>query len=167
MFCHVEVEHFSFKKPRFICLENHSILSLNWLEGLHMFTVKPIQNYNSFLAETRREGRLLRAAFGPLVHAFTVPLADVFETTKEIVVKFDLPGVSRKDIAVDVHEKLLHVKAEKNVQKVESTKNVSRFERARTGYERAVWLPQVVDVDHISTSYKAGVLEVHLPKLSF
>jgi HSP20 family protein len=131
-----------------------------------MFTVKPIPNFNRFLTETRREGRLLRAAFGPLAQAFTVPLADVFETHKEIVVKFDLPGVSRKNIAVDVHDKLLHVKAEKDVQHVESAKNVSRFERARSGFERAVWLPQTVDADHMTSSYRSGVLEVHLPKLS-
>jgi HSP20 family protein len=93
-----------------------------------------------------------------------VPALDVWETESEVVYSFDLPGIPEESISIEVGDGTLTVSAER--QKVEevSEGRYYRFERRFGTFSRAVGLPQGVEEDKISASYRDGVLEVRVPK---
>lgn len=76
------------------------------------------------------------------------PLVDVMETTKEIKVIAELPGVEKDDIKLYGTEDTLTIK-------------VDIPER---GYYKKIELPSKVDTKKTKASYKNGVLEVTLKK---
>jgi HSP20 family protein len=93
-----------------------------------------------------------------------VPALDVWETETDVVYSFDLPGIPEESISIEVSDGTLTVTAER--QKVEevSEDRYYRFERRFGTFSRAVGLPQGVEEDKISASYREGVLEVRVPK---
>jgi HSP20 family protein len=93
-----------------------------------------------------------------------VPALDVWETDRELVYAFDLPGIPEEKIELEVADDTLTVSAERERVLDESDERYRRFERRYGRFSRAVGLPQGVDESKIAASYKDGVLEVHVPK---
>jgi HSP20 family protein len=93
-----------------------------------------------------------------------VPALDVWETDKEIVYAFDLPGIPEDKIQIEVKDDTLTVSAEREKTEETSDERYYRFERRYGSFSRAVGLPQGVNEDQINASYHDGVLEVRVPK---
>ena len=77
----------------------------------------------------------------------------------------DLPGVDKKDIALNYDNNYLTIEAKKdesNDQK-DDKGNYIRRERSYGSFSRSFDISDV-DADHISAEYKNGVLEMILPK---
>lgn len=94
------------------------------------------------------------------------PVADFWETDNEVVATFELPGVDKKDIDMNVDDNTLEVKVEKkNEDKHEDKKKgvVSRTS-SYTGFFRRIPLPDGVDSEKTDATYNNGVLEVRIPK---
>jgi HSP20 family protein len=93
-----------------------------------------------------------------------VPTLDVWETEDALHYAFDLPGVAKDAIAVEVEDGALTVSATRErEQKVESDR-YHRFERRYGTFSRTVGLPQGVSEDDIKATYEHGVLEIRVPK---
>jgi HSP20 family protein len=92
------------------------------------------------------------------------PSVDVWETEKELVYAFDLPGVERDKISVEFEDNTLTVSAERDRSEKVSEERFYRFERRFGRFSRSIALPQGVTEDSIKADYKDGVLEVHVPK---
>lgn len=92
------------------------------------------------------------------------PAVDIFETENAIVVKAELPGLSKDDIEVQIHDGVLTLKGERKFEKEVKEENYHRIERAYGGFQRSFSLPSSVEEDKIKASFKDGVLEVDLPK---
>ncbi len=96
---------------------------------------------------------------------FNYPRMDVKESAKEITLKFDLAGVPKKNIKLSIDENnLLTLKGEKSAAKDEKTKDVVKKEIFYGSFERAVQLPENVEQDKLTTSYKNGILTVIVPR---
>lgn len=95
---------------------------------------------------------------------FRQPLTDLFETENEVVAKLEIPGVNKEDIKVNATEDTIEIKAEKRQEKKEDKKGVYRYERSYSGFYRCMALPEKVNPDKITTSFKEGVLELKMPK---
>ncbi len=93
-----------------------------------------------------------------------VPAVDIYETDNEIVLKAEIPGVSKEDIKIEVQDGVITLKGEKKVEKEVKEENYHRIERAYGSFQRSFSLPSNVDRDRIKAAYKDGVLEVVLPK---
>jgi HSP20 family protein len=93
-----------------------------------------------------------------------VPALDVWETEKELVYAFDLPGIPEEKISLEVSDDTLTVSAERERVLEESDERYRRFERRFGSFSRAVGLPQGIDESKIEAAYKDGVLEVRVPK---
>ena len=78
------------------------------------------------------------------------PLLDVLDCKKEIIVTAELPGVIEKDIKLNASESNLTI-------------SVDTSERS---FHKNLSLPTKVRADSMQASYKNGVLEVHLKKVS-
>ncbi len=92
------------------------------------------------------------------------PIADIWETDKEIVATVELPGVNKEDIQVNVRDNGVEVKVERQEEKKDEKKDVYRIERSYTGFYRYFSLPEYVDTSKIEATYKNGVLELRIPK---
>jgi HSP20 family protein len=111
--------------------------------------------------------RLMNGLFeGPTREATQswVPALDVWETEKEVVYAFDLPGIPQDKIAIEVHDDTLTVTAEREKIAQEKTDTFFRFERRYGTFSRAVGLPQGTDGSRVAADYRDGVLEIRVPK---
>jgi HSP20 family protein len=93
-----------------------------------------------------------------------MPAVDVWETDKEIVLSFDLPGIPEDKIAVELEDNVLTVSGERERIQEHSNDRFYRFERRYGSFSRSVTLPTGVNEDSIQADYSDGVLEVRVPK---
>jgi HSP20 family protein len=92
------------------------------------------------------------------------PAVDVYEDENKIVVKADLPDMDEKAVDIRVEDGMLTVKGERTFEDETKEKNFHRVERRYGSFARSFALPEGVDQDKISATYKKGVLEVTVPK---
>jgi HSP20 family protein len=77
------------------------------------------------------------------------PVADMYETKDELVIKLDLPGMNEKDIQVSITGELLSVKGQRvETQEVEQ-ESYFRAERWAGRFERIFHLPIPVQADKV------------------
>lgn len=91
------------------------------------------------------------------------PLCDVTATDQHYFMSFDMPGVKKEDIKVEVNNNRITVSGERQKETVEGREHhVS--ERSYGRFSRSVSLPQGVDEDHIEANFENGVLTLTIPK---
>jgi HSP20 family protein len=93
-----------------------------------------------------------------------MPAVDIWETDKELVLSFDLPGIPEDKIAVELEDNILTVTGERERTQEHSNDRFYRFERRYGSFSRSVTLPTGVSEDSIQADYRDGVLEVRVPK---
>lgn len=91
---------------------------------------------------------------------------DVEETDETIVVRADLPGVEKDNIAVTANEDAVNIRAHDDREVKEEGKNYIRQERRTQQFNRTVTLPANIDPDSAEAEYDQGVLTVTLEKSS-
>lgn len=92
------------------------------------------------------------------------PPVDVFQTgNHELVLKAELPDLSRDDIDITVENFVLTIKGEKKVSNDVKEEQYHHIERRYGAFSRSFSLPQTVDANHVAAEYKNGVLTVRLP----
>ena len=92
------------------------------------------------------------------------PAVDIYETEGEITVHAELPGVDRKDIALNLEKNVLTLKGERRFEKETKQENYHRIERAYGAFSRSFSIPAIVDEEKIRAEYKDGILRISLPK---
>ena len=117
-----------------------------------------------------RAGSVLLPAIAAMTMLWTSPPrvvqlpAGVVEVHSEIVVKAELPGMDRKDIAINLEKNVLTLRGERRFTKEAKDDNYHRIERSYGAFSRAFSIPATVDEEKISADYKEGVLKIVLPK---
>ncbi len=93
------------------------------------------------------------------------PAVDIREKDETYVLEADLPGLTEKDVDVNINDNLLTISAEKHEENESDEKNgyVVR-ERRSHSFKRSFVLPRDVDRDSIEASFSNGVLTLSLPK---
>jgi HSP20 family molecular chaperone IbpA len=92
-----------------------------------------------------------------------VPHTDIYEENDQLVMKTELPGISKEDVNITLEGDRLTIKAEKKEGVVEDTACYAH-ERQYGQYLRSVTLPFPVKEDEISATFENGVLELRLSK---
>jgi HSP20 family protein len=93
-----------------------------------------------------------------------VPPVDIFENgNKELVIKAELPAMTREEIDVTVENQTLTIRGEKKFNQEIKDEQYHRVERTYGSFSRSFSLPSTVDVTKVSADYKDGVLTVTLP----
>jgi HSP20 family protein len=100
----------------------------------------------------------------PLTTASFVPAVDIYEDSKKVVLKLEVPGMEEKDLDIRVENNTLTVKGERKFEKDEKEENFHRIERRYGSFYRAFTLPSTVDAENVQARYEAGVLKVELNK---
>ena len=92
------------------------------------------------------------------------PSCEASETDKKYILKFDLPGVSRDDVKVDIVNDILTVSAERKEEKKGDDKKRHFSEISYGSYYRSFTLPSPVEADKVNAGFEDGVLTVTVPK---
>jgi HSP20 family protein len=118
----------------------------------------------SFDPFTSEFDRIVERAFGwsPALLAVPAMPMDAIRRESDILLHFDLPGVSPETIDVTVDNDLLTVRAERKPQAAEGESYFIR-ERVTGTFTRRISLSDRVDAGHIEASYHDGVLTVRVP----
>jgi HSP20 family protein len=93
-----------------------------------------------------------------------VPPVDIFQNGEhEVVIKAELPEMSRDTIDVTVDAGTLTIKGEKKFSNEAREDQFHRIERRYGAFSRSFTLPRTVDPAKVAADYKDGVLTVRLP----
>ena len=99
------------------------------------------------------ESALSGFGMNPVASSFPV---DLYEDKNGTYVRAELPGVERKDIAVEMVEGALTIQAARKDQSGDSEQTFS--------LSRSITIPNEVASDKVTAGYENGVLTVTLPK---
>ncbi len=93
------------------------------------------------------------------------PRMDIADSAKQIVIKFDLAGVNKKNIKLSISDdKVLTLEGEKKEAKEEKSKDYVKKEIFYGSFQKAIQLPENIDESKLTTSFKDGILTVTIPK---
>jgi HSP20 family protein len=101
------------------------------------------------MPQVQRFGNVRVTNAGPVVDEVREPMVDVFDEGDSVLVVAEMPGVSIKDIVIDVKGDVL---------------SISTTETAPRKYAKEVLLPAAVSVASQKTTFKNGVLELRFDK---
>jgi HSP20 family protein len=91
------------------------------------------------------------------------PQIDVFQRNNELVIKADLPGLTKDDIKVDLTEDAVTLKGERRTEREEERQGVYRSERSYGSFHRVVPLPDGAITEQAKATFRDGVLEITMP----
>lgn len=92
------------------------------------------------------------------------PSVEVADTKDTIVVKAQVPGISKDNLQVNITADAITLKGELKEEEKKEDKNYSRQEIRYGAFLRTVPLPAAVQADKATAQLKDGVLEITLPK---
>ena len=102
--------------------------------------------------------------FGFTAPSTWMPPVDIFQTgDHELVLKAELPDMTRDEIDITVENFVLTIKGEKKAVSEVKDDQYHHIERRYGTFSRSFSLPQTVDSNRVSAEYKNGVLTVRLP----
>jgi HSP20 family protein len=93
------------------------------------------------------------------------PSVDVFEDGGTIVVKADLPGLTKDELAVKLIDNSLEISGEKRSEERVDRRDYLRLERTYGKFSRTLRLPEGLDADKVKATFADGVLEITIPKV--
>lgn len=92
------------------------------------------------------------------------PAVDIYETPETIVMKAELPGLTREDLDIQIRDNTLTLRGERRFAKDVQEENYLRIERAYGSFQRSFTLPTTIQQEKVRAVFKDGVLELMLPK---
>ena len=104
------------------------------------------------------------AADASLLDGYWVPAVDVVDKVNEVLVKADLPGLTRDDIDIVIENNVLSIRGEKKPDAEHTDGDTIRSERHYGSFCRAFTLPISVDPGKVKVAFNNGVLELSIAK---
>lgn len=113
-------------------------------------------------------GRVLTDFWGPMAAPAAgakhgVPL-ELTETSNEIRIRAEVPGMDPKDLDISITGDVLTLSGEKVEQKEEQAGASHYTERRYGSFRRAIELSSPVDLDQVKAEHKHGVVTITLQK---
>lgn len=128
---------------------------------------EPVRELDSLQSDVNRlfDSFFGRRDFGSgQVRRRWVPAMDLVETDDCLVLRADLPGLDRKDIEIEIKDRVLTVSGERQAEHEEKQEGFHRVERSFGRFSRSLELPERIEADAVSARFDRGVLEVRIPK---
>ena len=141
-----------------------------WTKSQQLSTGR--EAFDPFLTLHREMNRLFDDAFrgfnlsgrvgNPLMEGqFAWPRLELSETDKAVTVSAELPGLSEKDVQVEIAHGVLTLRGEKRAERTDAGKYFS--ERFYGAFERQIPLDGVIE-DKAEASFRDGILTITVPK---
>ena len=98
--------------------------------------------------------------FGEVERSMWSPQVEVFERGGQLVVRADLPGLTKDDINIDITDDTLTIRGERREEREEDEEGYYRTERSYGSFYRSIPLPEGVNAENANATFRNGVLEV-------
>ncbi|MGM0768278.1 MAG: Hsp20/alpha crystallin family protein [Pseudomonadota bacterium] len=121
-----------------------------------------MSRYNRLFGLTRTNGE--REGKDLFSRSDWAPAVDIKETPEAFTIEAELPGMSKDDVKVTVHDGVLSIQGERKHEEETNDKKHHRIERVYGSFLRRFTLPENVDDGSIKASFKDGVLSLTLQK---
>ncbi len=93
------------------------------------------------------------------------PSLDMHETSDELIIRAEVPGLKKDDFSVELVGRRLAIKGEKNVVRERKGGDGCLISECRYGsFARTIQLPYEIDEKTIAADLKHGVLTIRFPK---
>ena len=92
------------------------------------------------------------------------PPCDVEETDTHYLLNFDLPGVKKDEIKIELVDNQLVVSGERKEEHEKKGKTSFQKERYYGAFQRVFQLPNVASADKVEANFQEGVLQIAIPK---
>ena len=92
------------------------------------------------------------------------PKVNVYEYDDKVGIVAEIPGLSKKQIKVDVEDNILTISGDKHSVWDDAKAKVLRRELKQSSFKRSFTLGELLDGDDISANFKDGVLSIEIPK---
>lgn len=92
------------------------------------------------------------------------PVMDIEETKDDIIVKAEIPGMTKEDVKIQITGDLLTISGERKREEETKDKTYHRIERSYGQFQRMITLPGEVQSAKAKAAYENGVLTIKLPK---
>ncbi|PSF13509.1 heat-shock protein [Marinobacter fuscus] len=92
------------------------------------------------------------------------PAVDIKETPEAFTVEAELPGMTKDDVKVTVHDGVLTIQGERKSEEETKDKKLHRIERFYGSFLRRFTLPDNVDENGVKASFKDGLLKLSIQK---
>lgn len=93
------------------------------------------------------------------------PKCNVSEDANNYYVKFEIPGIKKDQIKVELNSNILSVSAERKEESKKEDEKQYFAEFSYGSYFRSMTLPTSVDEKKVDASFDNGVLSLRLPKI--
>jgi HSP20 family protein len=104
--------------------------------------------------------RLAHQVLGTAARPAVMPM-DAWREGETFIVEFDLPGVDKDSLDLDVERNVLTVHARR--PDLDADREMVSAERPRGVFSRQLFLGETLDADRIEASYNGGVLRLTIP----
>lgn len=94
----------------------------------------------------------------------TTPRVDVYQTDTDVIVKAEIPGVSKDDLNVIIDENAVRLSGQVRRSEEFKAENIYRSERHYGAFSRVIPLPAEVKAEQARAEYRDGVLTIRAPK---
>ncbi|HTT24671.1 MAG TPA: Hsp20/alpha crystallin family protein [Candidatus Sulfotelmatobacter sp.] len=100
---------------------------------------------------------------GDVLSTSWIPATEIAYQDGNLVISAELPGLSEKDVKVEVNDDFLIIQGERKSEKQEGEGDVRRTERRYGEFYRAIALPEGADAQNARAELRNGVLQVTIP----
>jgi HSP20 family protein len=101
----------------------------------------------------------------PSRSAGVFPPVNIYDDGESFLVRTEIPGVEKDTLEISVKGDELTLRGERKQQAADPKAAYHRRESEGGQFRRVVTLPQPVDAEKITATFKHGVLEVVLPRV--
>jgi HSP20 family protein len=91
------------------------------------------------------------------------PDVEVFQRGDQVVIRVDLPGLSKEDVKIEIADDTLTIEGERQREYEDERGGVYRSERSYGSFVRTISLPEGALTDQAKATFRDGVLEITMP----
>lgn len=100
---------------------------------------------------------------GHQARTYFQPVVDVLRGPDSIIVRADLPGMSKENIELTVLNNQLILRGSRKKQDMSDSVTLLKTERFHGKFERVITFPARINPEQVKASFQDGVLEVTAP----
>ncbi|MCB1160889.1 MAG: Hsp20/alpha crystallin family protein [Leptospiraceae bacterium] len=93
------------------------------------------------------------------------PSINIMENEAEIRIEAELPGLTEKDIEVNLEKNVLSISGEKRIEKKDEKENYRLIESSYGKFCRRIELPDGVNQEGIEAEFKGGLMTIRVPRI--